>query len=852
MARATHLERRRHVVGAWGLSGALLMGVLFALFSASPPAGAATTTITVTGTGDAGGACSGDSCPTLRGAVALANGMASSPSSPIVIQLAAGTTTLTGGVITIGSATNLDVTVEGAVSGSPSGSVISQSTMNGIFLTPGTSPNAIVNLIDLTIENGHAGGFGGGALQAGAVPITATGESTTITDCVFMSNTATKGGAITFASGGDLTITDSTFTGNVGTDGTGGAIDFFSDGGHGASQLTISGSTFTNNSITGEINGGANGGAVFYNGGGTSSLSVTTSLFSGNSAGSAAGAGGEGAGILIQENNGNTDSITKSTFVNNTAINGAATNATPQGEGGGVWTNDGILTLSDSRLVGNVAADGPSVWESTNGGSANVNDDWWGINTGPGTNVAGGTGAVFTKSSWLQLRNLPAASTLLPGGSTTVQADILGLNTGGALASSALTGLAPFPASGVFSNPVDETLNTTATQFVNGIATTGVTVGNILGSDAATDVATADSQMATDDINVKANSTTSVPTNSPSTSVFGQPVTLGATLSSASGATSPTVPQGGTVQFKVDGANVGSPAAVSSGSASLVDSSMAVGTHAVTAVYSGDADFNTSTSASGASQIVNKADTAAVVSSSLNPSFAGQSVTFSVTLTAVSPGAGTPGGTGSVQFEDNGDPLGLAQTPVGGVASISTSSLSVSTHNVTAVYAGDGNFNGTTGTLAVPGQVVKPAPTSVNVTPSFDPSVFGQPVTFTATVNAVLAGTPAGFVQFGLNGVNLGTGETLVSGQAVTPVLTNLAVGSTNVTATYTPTDGVHAGSSGLFTQTVNKANTTTTIGSSANPTNAGTPLSFTATVTAVSPGAGTPGGTVDFVIDGG
>ena len=54
----------------------------------------------------------------------------------------------------------------------------------------------------------------------------------------------------------------------------------------------------------------------------------------------------------------------------------------------------------------------------------------------------------------------------------------------------------------------------------------------------------------------------------------------------------------GTVQFVVDGKNFGSPAAVVNGVAtSGATSKLNPGTHAVSAVYSGDANFNPATSA---------------------------------------------------------------------------------------------------------------------------------------------------------------------------------------------------------------------------------------------------------------
>ncbi len=71
----------------------------------------------------------------------------------------------------------------------------------------------------------------------------------------------------------------------------------------------------------------------------------------------------------------------------------------------------------------------------------------------------------------------------------------------------------------------------------------------------------------------------------------------------------------------------------------------------------------------------------------------GQSVTFTATLAAVSPGAGTS--TGAVTFKDGSATLGTG-TLSGGVATFSTASLSVGSHSITAVYGGDTNFTTST------------------------------------------------------------------------------------------------------------------------------------------------------------
>lgn len=68
---------------------------------------------------------------------------------------------------------------------------------------------------------------------------------------------------------------------------------------------------------------------------------------------------------------------------------------------------------------------------------------------------------------------------------------------------------------------------------------------------------------------------------------------------------------------------------------------------------------------------------------------------------------------GTVQFLADGSPLGSPITLAGGVAMISTASLSHSTHTITARYAGDGNFLGSTNSLT-PNQIINAPPVAAN------------------------------------------------------------------------------------------------------------------------------------------
>jgi VCBS repeat-containing protein len=338
--------------------------------------------------------------------------------------------------------------------------------------------------------------------------------------------------------------------------------------------------------------------------------------------------------------------------------------------------------------------------------------------------------------------------------------------------------------------------------------------------------------------------TTTALSSSQNPSVFGQAVTFTATVSPvrAVGAT-PT----GTVTFLDGGSAIGS-GTVSGGMATLTTSVLAVGNHTVTVSYGGDGNFNGSVgSLSGNPQIVTPASTAVVVSSSQNASVFGQAVTFTATVSAIAPGAGTP--TGTVTFLD-GDGVMGTRTLSAGMGSFTTSALAVGSHPITVSYGGDGNFNGNSGSLGGSAQIVAKASTTTTVSTSQNASVFGQAVTFTATVSAMApgAGTPTGTATF-LDGDGA-IGSATLNGGVATFTTSALAVASHTVTVNYGG-DGNFNGGSGSLSgnpQVVTKASTVTTVSSSQNPSVWGQAVTFTATVSAMAPGAGLPTGTVTFL----
>jgi hypothetical protein len=278
--------------------------------------------------------------------------------------------------------------------------------------------------------------------------------------------------------------------------------------------------------------------------------------------------------------------------------------------------------------------------------------------------------------------------------------------------------------------------------------------------------------------------------------------------------------------------------------ANYTNTSAAVGFWNVTAI----ANNTNGTASQTWNWTVNKANTTTALTSSVNPSVFGQSVTFNATVSVVSPGAGTPAGT--VEFFNGSTSLGTGSLS-GNNASISNSSLGVGSNSITAVYSGDGSFK--TNTSSPITQTVNKANTTTALISAVNPSVFGQVVNFTATVtaNAPGSGIPGGSVQFKIDGSDFGSLVTLSgSGTATSGDISSLSVTDHTVTAEYSGNSSYNA-STGSLTQTVNKANTTTALISAVNPSVFGQVVNFTATVTANAPGSGIPGGSVQFKIDG-
>ena len=322
------------------------------------------------------------------------------------------------------------------------------------------------------------------------------------------------------------------------------------------------------------------------------------------------------------------------------------------------------------------------------------------------------------------------------------------------------------------------------------------------------------------------------PTSSVNPSKFGQATTFTVTVSG------PGVTPTGTVTWQ-DGATVLATTAVTSGSAQLSTAVLTAGTHSVTAVYSGDSNYSGGTSAA-VSQVVDKSSTSTGLTAAPNPATAGQTVTYTANVTAVSPGAGTP--TGTVTFYDGATSIGTTSLDASATTSLSLTEAGGS-HTITATYNSDGNFTGSTSSPVV--EVVNPGASSTSqITPSANPSTYGSSLTLAVTITGPPF-TPTGSVTFKDGSTVIGSGTLDASGKTSMTTST-LTGGSHSLTATYSGDSNHVSSTSATLSETISRAApVATTPASSVNPSTYGQSVAFSTTVS----GAGiTPTGTVTWL----
>lgn len=679
------------------------------------------------------------SAGTLRYAIANAN------SGGTIRFDVTGTITLTQGTLEISK----DLTISGP--GADSVTISGNHTYTVFQIDSGTT----VTISGLTMQDGLGGANGGDISNYGTL---------TITDSTLLMSTPSNGAGGGIFNNGTLTVANSSFFGNPDFGVAGGGGGIFNQG-----TATITNSTFSSLGV------GGYGGAI-YNAL-RSTLTVTNSTFWRNFANAGGAIFNNGSCCDVNGSGGAT--VINSTLSGN------------NGAGAGIY-NLNATTRIKNTLLANAPSDGGNCY--VNGG------DIEGALVSFGHNLSDDNSCTssFTKPG--DLNNTPAgldpAGLKNHGGPTETIALLSN--------SRAVDAIAVSPAN--YCTGVDGTTPVTSDQR-------GIT--RPYGS--ACDIGAFEIRAASIAI-----------TSSPNPSVFGQQVAIATTASSNAG--TPTE----TVTFYDGTTALGTGTVDGSGQATFIESTLTAGTHTVSVGYGGDANFDPSTSLAVA-QMVTKAATTTTLNSSPNPSTAGQTVNFIASVAGQYGGAAT----GSVTFKEGTNKTLSTASLVNGSATLPLSTLGTGTHTITAVYGGDPNSNGST-SPAITQTVTSKTATTTTVSSSLNPSFVGQSVTFTATVSP---STATGTVTFKAGQTVLGTGS-LSSGTAAFST-SSLSAGSFNIVAVYGGDAQFASSTPGSLTQTVNKASTTTVLGSTPNPSSVGQLVTFTAKVNS-STGV-TPSGTVSF-----
>jgi hypothetical protein len=261
---------------------------------------------------------------------------------------------------------------------------------------------------------------------------------------------------------------------------------------------------------------------------------------------------------------------------------------------------------------------------------------------------------------------------------------------------------------------------------------------------------------------------------SPTSSAFGQQVTLTAALSPFAAGNLTT--DGETITFKNGGTTIGT-GILAGGVATLNISSLAASTNGLTAVFAADINFLVSTSPT-VNYTVTKAAPAILWAT---PS----SITYGTALSATQLNATSGGIAGT-----------LVYSPVSGTVL----GAGAQTLSVTFTPTDTSDYNTANGSVTL---TVNKATPTLSVATSGTPSTYGTSITFTATISS----GPTGTVTFYDNGTPVGTGT--VGGTTASFSSTALTAGSHTITAGWTGNSNYNAVTSGGITQVVNKATPT-------------------------------------------
>ncbi len=358
------------------------------------------------------------------------------------------------------------------------------------------------------------------------------------------------GGALDWSAGtdgtGNLTITNCVITNNATTDGDGGGIALSNPGGSGV--VTITNSTIQNNAAQRAGGNSGVGGGILA--GSFTSVVMTNSQVLSNQAPQVIGVAGQGGGMFLGP--------FSHTFLHHCTISGNQA----AGDGGGIWTNQGLTIDQATTISGNTAGNnGGGLWNdcgddftfidsvtfagnsATAGGGGGIHvdvsapqtllihfsrianngattgsgldniaglvdatDNWWGCNQGPTLApcdqiaLSGAATGSNSFDPWIVLSHTANPPTIGVGGSTTLTASFLQDSQGGSISAGNLTAFTGVPI--VFNNPVQGTLSNQQLSIQPSGTATATFTANAAGAGHAD--AVVDSATVTANINILA------------------------------------------------------------------------------------------------------------------------------------------------------------------------------------------------------------------------------------------------------------------------------------------------------------------------------------------------------------
>ncbi len=287
----------------------------------------------------------------------------------------------------------------------------------------------------------------------------------------------------------------------------------------------------------------------------------------------------------------------------------------------------------------------------------------------------------------------------------------------------------------------------------------------------------------TADVTVGEAATSTSITSLPNNAVVGQPITIGVlVIAQGLGTGTPTN------SVTVSDGTQSCVAALSSGAGNCQLTETTAGPVTFNASYVSDGNFAASSTTKGSQMTVAKAATTTSVTGTTPNPVVGQAITVNVAVVANAPGGGPPDG--SVTVSDGGTgscPVTLGSNGTGH-CTIPEGESETGTYSFTATYAGSSNYSGSS-TASGFGVSVSAAGTTTTVTSTTTAPVVGQPIAvhFSVAARSPGTGTPTGTVTVTDGETPAETCSGPLSGGSGSCSLTESAIGTYDLTATYAP-----------------------------------------------------------------